>query len=508
MSIRGTIDNTPFVIARAKTSSKGSLTFILDGEDLTRQSMKETQSMIDEKLGAGSQVLSRTIFHGQHAVNGLLETTDAKLKEELSLIVSLKNWQDAAAQARKRGRALSKKGSELDGMLGIREQDLEKFVLKINASEEAVSAKQDEVFLKEEEIRQFTDAKIEDSGNIDLEGTRELLDESEREVKLLEEQLQSISTMFQEETNPLRIKLNGIQSQLKEMKQELFNKQRQIDRNEAALESAEEALDRVKKKWGITDTSNLQTFVPPSICPTCNQSTSNEDSHIHLESELRTTMTSSNEQIEMISNMLLLDNEKIALIQNDIDQLETENNELVHNLEQKEKDWQISFANSQKDVQLGREKYSKLSSSFASDLKKLEYINNLKHLEANADSDLRLCRNNLEIAKDLRDTTKKELENMMQNVESLKTDREATRRESAIMSTVAENFGGRGIQTYVLQNTILALQLVTQSYLDELSDGNLRLRLELDNGDRISRTTSVLGPDGSWVERPLSSLSG
>jgi hypothetical protein len=76
------------------------------------------------------------------------------------------------------------------------------------------------------------------------------------------------------------------------------------------------------------------------------------------------------------------------------------------------------------------------------------------------------------------------------------------------MSTLAEHFGARGIQTYVLQNTILALQLVTQSYLDELSDGSLRLQLQLDDGDRISRTASILGPDGSWVDRPLSSLSG
>ena len=86
VTIRGTIDNSPFIIVRTKTLSKGTLTFILNEEDLTRQSIKETQLIIDEKLGAGSQVLSRTIFHGQHALNGLLEATDAKLKDELSLL--------------------------------------------------------------------------------------------------------------------------------------------------------------------------------------------------------------------------------------------------------------------------------------------------------------------------------------------------------------------------------------------------------------------------------------
>jgi hypothetical protein len=33
------------------------------------------------------------MFHGQHSMNGLLEATDAKLKEELSLIVRLALWQ-------------------------------------------------------------------------------------------------------------------------------------------------------------------------------------------------------------------------------------------------------------------------------------------------------------------------------------------------------------------------------------------------------------------------------
>ncbi len=64
------------------------------------------------------------------------------------------------------------------------------------------------------------------------------------------------------------------------------------------------------------------------------------------------------------------------------------------------------------------------------------------------------------------------------------------------------------MQTFILQNTVKALQLSSQSYLDELSDETLRLQLELDTGDRILRTAAVLTPEGTWIERPLSSLSG
>jgi DNA repair exonuclease SbcCD ATPase subunit len=66
----------------------------------------------------------------------------------------------------------------------------------------------------------------------------------------------------------------------------------------------------------------------------------------------------------------------------------------------------------------------------------------------------------------------------------------------------------KGIQNYIQQNAIEALQLISQAYLDELSDGSLRLSLCLDAGDRIDRRAFVRLPDGNFAERPLSSLSG
>jgi len=52
------------------------------------------------------------------------------------------------------------------------------------------------------------------------------------------------------------------------------------------------------------------------------------------------------------------------------------------------------------------------------------------------------------------------------------------------------------------------LQTTSQRYLDELSDGSQKLDLELDAGERIVRRAFVQNFDGSFVERPLSSLSG
>jgi DNA repair exonuclease SbcCD ATPase subunit len=56
-----------FRITRTKTSSKSGLVFVLGENDLTAQSIAETQAIMEEMLGIDLQVLSRTVFHGQHA---------------------------------------------------------------------------------------------------------------------------------------------------------------------------------------------------------------------------------------------------------------------------------------------------------------------------------------------------------------------------------------------------------------------------------------------------------
>ena len=82
---------------------------------------------MEEMLGVSLQVLSRTrstVFHGQHLVNGLLDATDAKLKDELALIVPVDLWQRAATLARTKARILTTTATELGGMTKLREKDL------------------------------------------------------------------------------------------------------------------------------------------------------------------------------------------------------------------------------------------------------------------------------------------------------------------------------------------------------------------------------------------------
>lgn len=82
VTLHGSVNSKPFTVKRAKGASSraSSLTFTLGGSDLTQQSSKDTQALINEHLCVETQILTRTIFHGQHMVSGLLECSDGKTK--------------------------------------------------------------------------------------------------------------------------------------------------------------------------------------------------------------------------------------------------------------------------------------------------------------------------------------------------------------------------------------------------------------------------------------------
>lgn len=88
------------------------------------------------------------------------------------------------------------------------------------------------------------------------------------------------------------------------------------------------------------------------------------------------------------------------------------------------------------------------------------------------------------------------------------SEKEDEANNQSIVSSVGELFGQRGVQTFVLQNTVDSLQRTAQVYLDYLSDGSQRLELSLDAGDKILRNAFVRGADGDFKHRPLSTLSG
>lgn len=67
VTVHGTINGKPFQVQRKRSSKKGELRFYVDGLELTQQSVKDTQDIIDSLLGVGDGMLHRCVFFGQHS---------------------------------------------------------------------------------------------------------------------------------------------------------------------------------------------------------------------------------------------------------------------------------------------------------------------------------------------------------------------------------------------------------------------------------------------------------
>ncbi|KAJ1441119.1 hypothetical protein B484DRAFT_476493, partial [Ochromonadaceae sp. CCMP2298] len=67
VAVKGMVNGQAFDLVRRRSAKKAELRFTLGGEDLTTQSVKDTQGVVDVKLGIQGGLLQRCCFFGQHA---------------------------------------------------------------------------------------------------------------------------------------------------------------------------------------------------------------------------------------------------------------------------------------------------------------------------------------------------------------------------------------------------------------------------------------------------------
>jgi len=67
VTVVGSINGQSFELIRRRGSRKTELLFSVNGTDLTKQSVKDTQDVVDELLGVGNNLLQRCCFFGQHS---------------------------------------------------------------------------------------------------------------------------------------------------------------------------------------------------------------------------------------------------------------------------------------------------------------------------------------------------------------------------------------------------------------------------------------------------------
>lgn len=301
VTLRGSLNSKSFLVKRTKNASSGtSLSFFLDGSDLTLQSPSDTQRLVNEHFSSESQLLMRSIFHGQHAIDSLLESSDAKLKDELSSLISLDIWQNSASLVRSKHREAQKKVSEQDGMLIIRRKDAEEALLRCQSAEAemnsrrlSVSNERKSLIERQKSLSDMNSRDLDDS----ISALHTKLDQCSTTIATLEHEL--LAAADNQEIKRLRSQLDETTSAQNRAESELLHCAQELDTKKAALVRLNHKLNAINVEWGCNGSNN--TFVTsPQVCQTCGQSITSEDTIEYLKQSAQSRIDAISSEIRCV----------------------------------------------------------------------------------------------------------------------------------------------------------------------------------------------------------------
>ena len=511
VTLRGSINKSPFLVKRTKNASTGSsLSFVLDGKDLTRQSPTDTQNIINEHFAYEPQLLTRSIFHGQHSIGSLLESSDAKFKDELSCLISLDVWQKSAALVRSKQRNTQRKLSELDGMIAIRLKDAERAGDKCRSAADEMNRRKATIELERkaliEQEKAMSDLKCPD---ID-EAINELqtkLQRTDAEINQLENELYSVTAANNEALALLRAQLD--KSVPTQAKADSAHQQsiRHLDAKETELKTLERKLASFKLDCEMSD-SNDSLAAANRTCKTCGQQIISAESRDFFR-------RSSNEKIDALAYQIQQARDEVRAAETSKSKAE-EDSKAIHdevngyrNLLQKEDEvLALRTQDLRSKLKSARKLQATRSSEYSGLVKQSQEISQALLAKSDIVSEMNRLDDALMSSKSFHETCLADLELIEANIANITKDKEALENQASLYSSLVDIFGSKGIQAFVLRNMVKALQHYSKAYLDELSDGSLELALDIGSNDNIMKFAKVQNPDGTWRKRSLSSLSG
>ena len=517
VTIDGVLNGIKFSITRTKTSNRGSLSFIFDDVDITRQSIKDTQDMINEKLGINPQVLARTMFNGQHALNELLEASDTKLKDELSLVVPLSTWQDALLKSRQKHRDSLKRISELDGMISVRSTDVVKLKLRFEEAESIYRTECDNhdhcKFLLEGEIESLSSktGPFDTAGQsckIDFQFLEDNVLSAANSILDIEHELVLTNEQRHRDLNDFEKSVDRMKSEASALDQEL--QALSVECNQVLLSEAllKDRIVRLEEMWKLDLSAGIpDPFVLPQNCPTCHQpilSRSQHDKHSHLESTVRKNAEESLSQISDARAHLYHLQNTINIVNVQKMKIDSNITDVQNIVNKKRIIWEDTIKRIECRLHDARDLQQQASLALSETAKTLNAQSKIASLRTKITSSKEL----VDQAAQRVDQARAEWNECKLLVEELDKERSNHVEMSRLMMDLCDAFGTRGIQTFVMQGAVSTLEGAAQAYLDDLSDGAQRLHLSLDSNDSIVRKAYVRGENGVYKERALASLSG
>ncbi len=512
VKLRGTLNSKPFIVKRTKSrSSAASLSFILDGVDLTRQSASDTQKLINEHFCSESQLLVRTIFHGQHSIGGLLEASDAKLKDELSQLVSLDIWQQSASLARSKQRDLLRRATEIDGMISLREKDKKVACEKTLLAQTEIERRQAildnaRASFVEQEQELICSSPSASTIEEEMNELQSLMHQSDAELGDLDEELSAIMRRHNDELLRLRSLLSGKVSIENEAKADMLSSQRMFDKALIELQSAEKHLSQCQLEWA--DLCGQQSVSQDRRCHTCGQPIISVDARERVARNCEESLSNALSVRDEAKNAMSRASLKRDAAQAAVDAATVGVAECLEDVAQADKLGSLNTNDVRERIRKVRSIQSERSMHFASLVKKSKKISNYDLEKARIDADLSRLTEALDASRAAHERCCRDLEMVQNNIADLEKERDTASRDAASSAMLVNALGSKGIQAFVLQNIVDALQVCSRPYLDELSEGSLQLNIQVGSNDSIIKQAAIRNPDGTWATRPLASLSG
>ncbi|KAL3792558.1 hypothetical protein HJC23_005528 [Cyclotella cryptica] len=511
VTLRGTLNSKPFLVKRTKNLSSGSsLCFVLDGSDLTLQSTTDTQKLINEHFARESNILIRTIFHGQHSIGSLLESSDTKLKEELSCLISLDIWQRAASLVRSKQRDLQRKLSELDGMLLIRTKDAERASDKLKSSEDEMNKRkiaiEHERSLLMERAKALSNVETPNlDDNMTLLQTK--IKQFNSEINELENELYNFTSADNEKLMNLRSQLEKSRSQQTQVDNSLRDSLRHFDAKRRELTSLENQLTTFKTELNLSTLNHTLAEVAIT-CHSCGQPITSKKTRDFLRQSLVEKIGVVTSQIQEAQKDLAAAERTKLRAQEDSKTIADTISSHTNVLQKEEDSLSLRTKRLRDKLQEARLLQSTHSSEYTRLVRQSQALSQSKVVQSNIQSDLNRLHDALTSAVDFYDSCCSDLESIDKNIVDIRNNKDALTKQASSYGSLIEVFGTKGIQTFILRNIVKALEYYSQSYLDELSDGSLQLLLRVGSNDNIIKQAKIQNPDGTWRTRSLSSLSG
>ena len=517
VTLSGCINSKPFLVKRTKSiSSKGSsLKFVYDGVDLTRQSSKDTQQIIDTHFSTGSQMLMRTIFHGQHSIGGLLESSDAKLKEELSYLISLEIWQQCASQSRAKQRELMRIASEFEGMLSLREKDKARAEDKSRTAEVEMKRRKSMLESEEQMLSQKKQSLSSAPNASDIEIAMEKVQTQlcNDEVHSLEEELSKVMEAGGNELESwLRIKLNR-QADIESTKRATLQAcQRKYDVVMTELKPAEAQLSQLRSEWNVCirkdNAPSAASTSSPETCQTCGQPIISVTAKEHIMESIKKKLAAASARVDKIRDAVSDAKQSLTEAEIDVEANSLELQLCQKQLQKAEEERSLETDSLRQKLLTSRMVQSKLSAEYANLARKAKEVSEYNLVQSRMQANLEKLEEAFKSSVAAYKSCCAEVDMIEDNMTELNKNKGAKHNSASLYALLGETFGPKGVQAFVLRNIVQSLQYCSQTYLDELSDGSLKLRIQVGSNDSIIKQAAVRNLDGTWRVRPLSSLSG